>query len=73
MRTAFLLLSLGVVAGCGAPAPARPDAENPRAAVSAVEYRSAFEGYRPFADPELADWRQANEGVGAAGAHGGHK
>jgi hypothetical protein len=38
-----------------------------------VEYRSAFEGYRRFAEQELASWRRANEEVGAAGGHAGHR
>jgi len=39
----------------------------------AVEYRSAFEPYRPFAGEALRDWRKANEEVGGAGGHAGHK
>ena len=50
-----------------------PNALDPQAKVPPVEFRSAFEGYRPFADPELRDWRKANEEVGAAGGHAGHR
>ena len=34
-----------------------------------MEYRSAFADYKPFADQELANWRRANDEVGAAGGH----
>ena len=51
----------------------RPDARDPRAKAAPVEYRSAFEGYRPFAEQELRNWRKSNEEVGAAGGHAGHK
>jgi len=49
----------------------RPDPRDPKVKVPPVEYRSAFEGYRPFAEPELRDWRKSNEEVGAAGGHAG--
>ena len=44
---------------------------DPQAKVPPVEFRSAFEGYRPFAERERRDWREANEQVGAAGGHAG--
>ena len=44
---------------------------DPRAKVAPVEFRSVFEGYRPFVDQERRDWREANEAVGAAGGHAG--
>ena len=73
MRIVVVLLT-AVLSGCAVP---RADAPvNPRdaqAKVPPVTYRSAFEGYRAFADQELADWRRANEEVGAAGGHAGHK
>ena len=46
---------------------------DPRAKAPPVEYRSAFEGYRAFADHELRDWRKANDEVREAGGHAGHK
>jgi hypothetical protein len=51
----------------------RPNPTDPQAKVPAVEFRSAFEGYRPFADQEMRDWRGANDEVGRAGGHGGHR
>ncbi len=50
----------------------RSDPRDPKAKVSPVEFRSALEGYRPYADSDLRDWRAANEEVGAAGGHAGH-
>ena len=47
--------------------------EDPRAKAPPLEYRSAFEGYRPFAEQELRDWRKANDEVRQAGGHAGHK
>jgi hypothetical protein len=50
-----------------------PNPTDPQAKVPPVEFRSAFEGYRPFADRDMRDWRKANEEVGAAGGHAGHR
>ena len=59
-----LLLAGAAVAQAGRPSPAEPQAKVPP-----VGFRSALEGYRPFADQNLADWRKANEEAGAAGRH----
>ena len=60
------------VAGCAAaPEQVRPEPADPRAAVPATSYRSAFEGYSAFREQEPADWRQLNEEVGKAGGHVG--
>jgi len=50
----------------------RPATADSRAASPLLEYRSAFEGYRPYADPELARWREVNEEVGRLNGHIGH-
>lgn len=52
-------------------APASPT--DPAAKVPPMQYRSAFESYRAYADQELGDWRKANEEVGSAGGHAGHR
>ena len=64
------LLLAGVAA---AQADGRPDPRDPRAKAPPVEYRSTFEGYRPYAEPELRDWRKSNEEVGASGGRAGHR
>ena len=70
----FSVVLAVVLAGCAAAqADLRPNPQDPQAKAAAVEYRSAFEGYRAFAEQELADWRRANEEVGAAGGHAGHR
>jgi len=65
---ALLFAGLAVAQGDG-----RSDPRDPKAKVSPVEFRSAFEGYRPYADPDLRDWRKSNDEVGAAGGHGGQR
>jgi hypothetical protein len=45
------------------------DPTSPQARVPPVTYRSAFEGYRPFADEKIAPWRQSNEAVKSNGSY----
>ena len=75
MRTHFVAMpALLLLAGTAvAQSDHRSNPLDPRAKVPPVEFRSAFEGYRPFADQEMRDWRKANEEVGAAGGHAGHR
>jgi uncharacterized lipoprotein YmbA len=74
MRIIFLEVLALLLAGCAAgQADVRLGSLDAQAKVPAVEYRSAFESYRAFKDEELQDWRGANDEVGAAGGHGGHK
>jgi hypothetical protein len=60
------------LAGCAGARAQAPDPRQPQSSVTPLEYRSAFDGYRPFADQDLANWRQTNEEVGTAGGHVGH-
>ncbi len=71
MRIIFIAVPALLLAGCAVPQD-RATPLDPKAKAPPVEFRSAFEGYRPFADQDLADWRRANEEVGAAGGHAGH-
>ena len=41
-----------------------------QAPVPPLTYSSAFAGYRPYQDLELADWRLVNDAVRDAAAHG---
>ena len=50
-----------------APPPAA-DAAGPAPATS---YRSAFDGYRPFREEAVTDWRALNDEVGRVGGHVG--
>jgi hypothetical protein len=57
----------GTSRSASAPASA-PDSATTRPDITASPgYRSAFEGYRPFAEQPLTSWRQANDLVGRIG------
>lgn len=71
IRSVVLVVSTVVASSAAAQGAPRLDPKDPKAPVPAVTYRSAFEGYRPYAEPELVPWRRANEEVGAAGGHTG--
>jgi hypothetical protein len=74
MHRFLLAVPAVVLAGAAAAqTDGRANPLDPAAKVPPTEYRSAFEGYRPFAEQDLANWRKANEEVGAAGGHAGHK
>jgi hypothetical protein len=66
-----MLFALAAATAGSAAAQARPDPADAKAKAPAVEYRSAFESYRPYVEPELASWRAVNEEVRSAGGHVG--
>ena len=64
MPKTYLVLPALLLAGCTASQnPSRPDVTDSRVQVPAIEFRTAFDGYRPFAEEEPKDWRKANEDV----------
>jgi hypothetical protein len=65
-------LAATFAASAAAQAPARPDPAEPKAAKAAPRYESAFTGYRPYVDPEVARWREVNDEVGRLNGHLGH-
>ena len=74
MRRLFLALpALLLAAGAAVAQGAGASVLDPQAKVPPVEFRSAFKDYRPFSEQEPRDWRSANEEVGAAGGHAGHR
>ena len=74
MRLIVFAVPALLLAGAGqAQDSASRDPREARAKVPPVEFRSALEGYRPYAEAEPRDWRSANEEVGAAGGHAGHR
>ena len=74
MRTIYVVVPALLLAGVAiAQGDGRSDPRHPQAKVPPVEFRSAFEGYRAYADQDLRDWRKSNEEVGAAGGHGGQR
>lgn len=72
LRTTFFALAACFAGSAAAQMPARPDPADPKAAVPARAYEPAFKDYRPYADPEVARWRQSNEETGRLGGHLGH-
>lgn len=73
MKPLVLLFALALAAGAVKAGDAEPSPLDPKAKAPAAHFRSAFEGYRAYAEPQPADWRKANEDVGAAGGHPGHR
>jgi hypothetical protein len=65
MLSRFRTAALAVLVGA-APAFALADGAATPAAPQPV-YRSAFEGYRPFADEPVRPWRETNDTVGRIG------
>lgn len=63
LRT-FLVLGFSALAA-SLPLAAQPAASYPAPAASAAApaYQSAFEGYRPFEDGKVQDWRKSNDTV----------
>ena len=49
------------------PAPKGADPVNPVAVAPPVTYRPVFEGYQPYADQAVGNWRDANDTVGRIG------
>lgn len=63
MHRSIVIALAALAAGASAQERERPNPTDPRAKVPAVEYRSAFEGYRPFAEEKPAPRRESNEAV----------
>lgn len=69
---AFTLVA-SVAASAAAQVAARPDPADPKAAApTRPAYESAFKGYRPHSEPEVARWRESNEEMGRLKGHVGH-
>lgn len=58
-------------AGLAAAQQPRPDPGDPKAKAPEVAYRSAFETYRRYSEPEVSGWREMNEEVRRIGGHVG--
>jgi len=58
----WIVIALAALAA-GASAEERPDPAQPDAKVPALEYRSAFEGYRAYAEQKVVPWRESNQSV----------
>jgi hypothetical protein len=71
-RTIVITLLASACGIAAAQATARPDPADPKAAALARPHESAFKGYRPYVEPEVARWREANEEMGRLNGHIGH-
>ncbi|MCX7960330.1 MAG: hypothetical protein N2653_01985 [Burkholderiales bacterium] len=71
-RTIAFALAAAFAAGAAAREVARPHPADPAAGTKPPVHRSAFEDYRPYSEPELARWREANDEVRRLGGHAGH-
>lgn len=72
----LLLLAPGILAGAGcASSPMAPGSTMQSSNPAPLEYRSAFAGYKAFADEPVAPWPDANETVKEAAGreHQGHR
>lgn len=72
MRREILFILAAISAGAAAAQPAeKPAPADPRARGPVVEYRSVFDDYRRYAEPEVSGWREKNQEVGRIGGHVG--
>ena len=71
-RTTLFALAACFAGSAAAQTATRPDPADPKAAIPTRAYESAFKDYRPYADPEIARWRQSNDDMGRLGGHMGH-
>ena len=71
MKSVFLVVPAFLIAGTALAQEERRSPLDPETKVPPAGYRSGFQGYRPFTEQELANWRRSNEEVGAAGGHAG--
>ncbi|SHH54361.1 hypothetical protein [Massilia sp. CF038] len=66
----LLLCAVGAAAGA---APARPsDPLDAAASAPALQYVSAFAGYKSDAAVKAEDWKQTNAAIGKQPGHAGH-
>ncbi len=62
-------LAMSVAGAAVAQNAPQTDPRDPKASAQPAEYRSAFADYRPYKEPEIADWRALNDEVGRVGGH----
>ena len=60
------IFSLSTIAAAQTAVSATPVPE-PQQATLAPVYRSAFEGYKPFTDEKIVNWKEANDTTGRIG------
>ena len=72
LKTICFTLAAWLAGSAVAQTSARSDPADSKAIVPARPYESAFKDYRPYVDPDVARWREANEAMGRLGGHVGH-
>ena len=72
LRTICSLLAAMFAVSATAQQASRPDPADPKAPSAGRTHESAFKDYRPYADPAVGRWREANEQAGRLGGHAGH-
>jgi hypothetical protein len=65
----FCALAMTVAGAAAAQNTPQRDPADPKGGGKPVEYRSAFDDYRPYKETEIAPWREVNEEVGRVGGH----
>ena len=71
-KTLGFFLAATLAASAAAQQAARPDPADPKAPGASRSHESAFKDYRPYADPAVGRWREANQEAGRLGGHAGH-
>lgn len=66
---ALVVFSAHAPLAAAQPAASHRDPADPAAPVPALQYQSAFEGYRGFRETPLAPWRDVNDEVARVGGH----
>ena len=75
MQVRFLILVAAATAIASVLAHAQapsPSSASVRPSSAQLEYRSAFEDYRAYREPEARSWRASNDEAAALGGHAGH-
>ncbi len=72
MRTLLLCMSAVATTAVAQTVPPRDPADPKQGPAAAPAHEPAFRDYRPYVDPEVGRWRQANDEVGRLGGHSGH-
>ena len=71
-RTTCFALAASFAGSAIGQAVVRPDPSDPKTSAPVRPYESAFQGYRPYTDPEIARWRAVNDEMARLKGHAGH-
>lgn len=71
-KTVCFALAALLAASASAQQAAQPHPADPKAGGSMRPYESSLRDYRPYVEPEVGRWREANQDAGRLGGHAGH-